>query len=590
MRRVIFTYFVVSLLLHVNAQQKISWWDPASHPEPVIEGQAWLQDGGHYYARLPKEAKETVRSAVWNLSRNSAGLSIRFRTNSSQIRIQYGVAGELSLPHMPATGVSGVDVYAKDGNGAWSWCRGNYSFGDTIKYDFLQLKSQEEYHDWGREYRLYLPLYNTVEWLQIGVEEGKSFEVLPLRLEKPVVVYGTSIAQGACASRPGMAWTNILSRMLDRPVVNLGFSGNGRLEEELIDLMAEQDAKLYVLDCLPNMVPGLGFSPEVTHERIRACVKQLRQKRPGVPILLTEHSGYSDGALNPKRKSVYKALNKVMKQAFEELLVAGEDQLFLLTREALNLGLESYVDGTHPSDLGMMQYAVAYEKIIRDIIMAPKGESATTLPVTQLRERQNDDWEKRHQEMLRLNRENPPDVCLLANSIVHYWGGTPKAPFARGADAWDQLFGALNVRNMACGWDRIENVLWRINHDALDGFQASQVILMIGTNNLHLNSDDEIIDGLRLLIRAVKHKQPNSVVTVFGVLPRRNQEERIKLLNQEIARLCSLLRVQYGNVGQEFLRADGKIDEALFSDGLHPNAKGYQKLGTALKPYVVVSP
>ena len=102
-------------------------------------------------------------------------------------------------------------------------------------------------------YQLYLPLYNSLEWLEIGVPEEATIHFLALRNEKPIVVYGSSITQGACASRPGMAWTAILERKMDRPLLNFGFSGNGRLEKELIDLISEIDAKIFVLDCLPNL-------------------------------------------------------------------------------------------------------------------------------------------------------------------------------------------------------------------------------------------------------------------------------------------------------------------------------------------------
>ena len=95
---------------------------------------------------------------------------------------------------------------------------------------FLNLNANDGYHDRGREYRLYLPLYNQVTWMEVGVAKDVYFEPLPVRKEKPIVVYGTSIAQGACASRPGMAWTSILGRKMDRPLINLGFSGFGTFD------------------------------------------------------------------------------------------------------------------------------------------------------------------------------------------------------------------------------------------------------------------------------------------------------------------------------------------------------------------------
>ncbi len=153
---------------------------------------------------------------------------------------------------MPATGVSGIDLYSKTIDGKWLWAAGKFSFKDTITYHFTNLLPNDQ-HVNNREYTLYLPLYNSVKWMEITVPKAALFKSLPVRKDNPIVVYGTSIAQGACASRPGLAWTNILGRKLDRPVINLAFSGNGKLEKELIELLSEIDASLYVLDCLPNL-------------------------------------------------------------------------------------------------------------------------------------------------------------------------------------------------------------------------------------------------------------------------------------------------------------------------------------------------
>ena len=197
---------------------------------------------------------------MWNLSHNSAGLIIRFRSNSAKITVRYTVGGAMNMPHMPSTGVSGVDLYAKNSDGTWLWSAGRFSFGDTVVYQYTGIDPKDIYHNHGREYRLYLPLYNSVRWMEIGVPDTSSLSFLPLRAEKPVVVYGTSIAQGGCASRPGMAWTAILGRSLDRPLINLGFSGNGRLEKELTGLLTEVDASLYILDCLPEPDQPEGLS------------------------------------------------------------------------------------------------------------------------------------------------------------------------------------------------------------------------------------------------------------------------------------------------------------------------------------------
>ena len=238
------------LLLAAPLQAQTQWFNPLEDGHAhYIQNQAWDEDGGNYN-RLPARAKGKVRDDVWNLSRESAGLSIRFLTDSKKIQVRYQVTGGYSMPHMPATGVSGVDLYAKVG-GKSLVCYGSYSFADTIRYNYTIDKDISS--DAKKEYELYLPLYNGVKWLEIGVEEGKELAFIPARKDRCVLVYGTSIAQGACASRPGMAWTNIVSRELDVPVVNLGFSGNGRLEKEVIDFICEVNAWAYVIDCMANL-------------------------------------------------------------------------------------------------------------------------------------------------------------------------------------------------------------------------------------------------------------------------------------------------------------------------------------------------
>ena len=577
MKRVIYLFFLLILFQVQTAlpqgKTTYSWWNPANSKFPVIEGQGWPGRVKSAYDRLPKEAEKQVRKEVWNLSENSAGEVIRFRSNSDKILVHYGLKEDFAMPHLPATGRSGVDLYAKNSDGEWLWCGAKYSFGDTVKYDYLNIDPADRYHKSGREYRLYLPLYNTIKWLEIGVPEGTLFEALPLRLEKPVVVYGTSIAQGGCASRPGMAWSCILERRLDRPVINLAFSGNGRLEKEVINLITEIDAKIFVLDCLPN----LGPRPELK-QLIIESVKRLKEKRPSVPVLLVDHAGYGgEKTVKENSRRVFE-LNETNRQAYAQLKEEGITGIYRLSREELGLGFDSFVDGVHPNDLGMQEYALAYEKCFRRILNEPVGSIATTIPVTQYREPDKYDWEKRHEELLHLNKEKPPKVCFFGNSIIHYWGGTTEGAFKGNSDTWNRDMEQIGVRNFGFGWDRIENVLWRVYHDELEGYSAKKVIVMIGTNNLGINTNQEILDGLELLVQGVKARQPGASLLLCGLLPRRNLEKRISDLNLSIAQLAGMNGIDYADFGQVFLNSEGKINESLFSDGLHPNAEGYRKL------------
>ena len=230
MKRLFCLLFFCMACLSAGAQWK--WQNPMNAGFPVVQNQGWPDEIGYKYVRLPDRAEKEIRPDVWNLSRNSAGLAIHFYSNAPQITVRYKVSGGLNMPHMQSTGVSGVDLYSIDSNGKWGFCFGNYSFGDTITYSYRNL-GQDSYHNRGFEYRLYLPLYNTVEWMEIGTPEDSELTFIPQSPEKPVVLYGTSIAQGACSSRPAMAWANILQRSLGYPLINLGFSGNGKLEKEV---------------------------------------------------------------------------------------------------------------------------------------------------------------------------------------------------------------------------------------------------------------------------------------------------------------------------------------------------------------------
>jgi lysophospholipase L1-like esterase len=559
------------------------WLDPAKAGFPVIEGQAWTTETAATYDRFPARAQRELNPNVWNLSHSSAGLYIKFKTDAPNIIIRYKVKGDLAMSHMPATGVSGLDLYALDPNGKWCLAPGSFSFKDTITYRFSNIKVSAAFPGRSYEYRLFLPLYNSVAWLEIGVPAGDAFNFMPLSKEKPVLVYGTSIAQGACASRPGLAWTSILQRVLDRPLVNLGFSGTGLLEKSVIDLMAEVDAKIYVLDCMPNLI---GFSDQEIEKRLLASVQSLNEKHPQVPVLLVEHSGGNvDGLLDTGRNTNYNHVNKVLDSTYSKLITAGVKNVYLLTNKEIGLDINSTVDGLHPNDIGMEKYAGAYEKAIRTIINEPTGKYSTTQPVVQSRDGYYD-WRNRHNEILTLSKTDSPKIVFLGNSILNYWGGLPKAPLARGGDSWDKYLEPLGVKNFGFGWDQVENVLWRVYHEEIDGFKADKVMIMIGTNNLSVNNDQEIIDGLKLLIQAVKVRQPATEILLSGLLPRRAMEKRVKLLNKAISELASQTRVRFINPGKLLLNNTGNIDESLFGDGLHPNGAGYRKLAIALVPYL----
>jgi lysophospholipase L1-like esterase len=560
--------------LQLSAQMQ--WRNPLAESFPTVHGQAWQDELQGTYYRLPEKAKAIVRKPLWDLSRNSAGLSIVFRSNAPEIKVRYHVTEGFSMAHMPSTGKSGLDLYATDAHGRQRWCAARYSFGDTITYTYSNLSYVEDAGH-GYEYQLLLPPYNEVTWLEIGVPQDAKFSFLPVSNEKPLVIYGTSIAQGACASRPGMTWGSILEREMQHPVINLGFSGNGQLEDDFFTLLTEIDAKLYIIDCMPNMTNN---RTEWIYGRTMNGVKKLREKSRA-PILLVEHSGYTNDLTSSKAEKSYRDCNEELKKAYQALLAEGVEGLYYLTHAEIGLSMDAMVEGVHPSDLGMRQYADAYIRKIKEILHEDCDARTVFHPCTQQRDPYN--WKERHEQVLKSNQEKAPEIVLIGNSITHYWAGNPNAHIVRGEDSWKKLFKEKVVRNLGFGYDRIENALWRIYHGELDGYDAKKVILLMGTNNLDKNSDDEIINGIHELVRAVSHRQPFAIIYVAGILPRHGKEERIAHLNQALQASLQNERVTYIDMSSELIQPDGKIIKELFTDGLHPNQEGYRRVAKMLE-------
>lgn len=348
----LFTIFALASLL--ATAQETTWYNPQTAENEVISGRHWGAELRGSYARLPERTKDSLRSQLWNLSKNSAGLNVSFTTDAKHIRVRYGVGEGHNMYHMPSTGVSGIDLYMNDLR--TGWCRPEWpSWGDTIYYNYQRLTSNGT-----ADYTLFLPLYNSVKFLEIGVPAGASFAWKPVSPDEPIVVYGTSIAQGACASRPGMAWASIVSRELDVPVVNLGFSGQGQLDMPMFRMLGEVPARAYIIDCMPNMVDEL--VPEI-YGRLVSGVRYLRE-RSDAPIILTEHDGYMNDLSHPADGASWQASNTELRRAFNALRKEGVKGLYYLSYNDLKLSRDSQVDGVHASDLGMRQYADGYKKLL----------------------------------------------------------------------------------------------------------------------------------------------------------------------------------------------------------------------------------
>ena len=339
----------------------ILWYDV----RPLgIEGQGWT-DTKAPFDRLPAKAEQLVRPPVWNLSRHATGISVRFVTPATSLWARWTLTSpNLAMPHMPATGVSGLDLYVRV-NGQWKWLATPRPTQSTNTAALVSGLPEGE-----REFLLYFPLYNGVSSVEIGVPKDaplKKADERPAERKKPIVFYGTSITQGGCASRPGMVHTAILGRKFDRPVINLGFSGNGTLDLSMAELLGELDAAVYVIDCLPNL-DGTQVA-----ERTVPFIQALRKHRPHTPVLLVEDRSYANSPFLPTLSERNRTSREALKRAFDSLIAAGDKHLYYLPGDKL-IGDdgEGTVDGSHPTDLGFMRQAETFAACLMGLLTPEK--------------------------------------------------------------------------------------------------------------------------------------------------------------------------------------------------------------------------
>ena len=339
---------VSALLLGVSAFAQ-NWYDAATLP---LYGKA-RQDTKELYERLPAEFEGRSRDAVWYLGRNSAGLYVRFSSNASAIWLRWSAKFGNHMNHQTLTGTRGLDLYVLTDKGEWRFMASGRPTLDSKDCEQKVIGAMEP--KW-REDMLYLPLYDGLTKLEIGVDREAVVEApkvdLP-RCDKPIVMYGTSILQGGCANRPGMAHTSILSRRFNREVINLGFSGNALLDLEIAELMASvEDPAIYVFDYVPNAYDYL------IREKGEQFFRIVRDAHPDVPILFLEDPYFGHYEYDAGIKAEVDKKNAAQWELFCKLKKQGEKNIwYLKSDDMVGHDNEAFVDGIHFTDLGMMRYA-----------------------------------------------------------------------------------------------------------------------------------------------------------------------------------------------------------------------------------------
>ena len=328
----------------VSNEPKVKYYDNNYF---LIEGTTF-QDSvkENLYDRFPSSYKVKVREAVWSLSKSSAGISVRFSSNSTSIKVRWELLRDAKMNHMAETGIKGIDLYCRI-DGSWQFVNTARPTGKVNDFALISNMTPE----W-REFKMYLPLYDGVTKLEIGIDSLSTIRKPLKSTRKPLVFYGTSITQGGCASRPGMVHTSIISRKLDVDCINFGFSGNGRMEKPVAELISGIDASVFVIECVNNM------TPEQINENTIPLVEIIRSKHPVTPIVFVEGFIGETAYLNESSMDAIVARNDMLKNEYQKMADRGFKNIYYI-KEAGGKGTdhEATVDGVHLTDLGFLRYA-----------------------------------------------------------------------------------------------------------------------------------------------------------------------------------------------------------------------------------------
>jgi lysophospholipase L1-like esterase len=398
-----------------------------------------------------------------------------------------------------------------------------------------------------------------------------------------------------------------------RRALNLGFSGDTtahvlwRLQHGELEGLHPKVA--IVLIGTNNT--GRGHTAEQTRSGIDAVVAELEQRLPETHILLlgilpsdvSDAKTQADRRINRDLALTYAVNPRVTYLDVGSIFFRGSS---LRTELFYDERLPQPRRPLHPDTVGQRMMAEAIEPTLakwmgeplRTPLSSMTSINTALIPVERL-EQDSYDWYARHQAVLQIRqsqvRQNEaPTVVMIGDSITHFWGGEPLARQSNGPAAWQRLFGRMPALNLGFGWDRTQNVLWRLNQGELDGLTPRWVVLEIGTNNLtgtdhaRANTPAEVAAGVEAICAEVHQRLPRARIVLMAILPRgvgpdHALREPIRHTNRLLAeRFATDPRVTYLDIGAKFLTPEGSLPAALMPDGTHPSEAGYQIWADAL--------
>lgn len=278
------------------------------------------------------------------LKKHPSGLNIIFQTDSKNIKLKAKLAGPAYMSHMTSVGTIGFSLYVLNKD-KWAFLGATKVLNKEYTANMISNMDKKM-----RTYRIYFPLYQELIDAYVGVDEKAKFEFVKPKMDN-LVIYGTSISQGGCATRPGMDYGAILGRLLNLNVINLGFSGSCKIEEVMTDEINKIDKKYLILELESN-------SPSYEHMKthLTYMLENLKDKDK-FDIYLISHFADTEVLVNKNLKRYREGFRQLQASFPYVKFIDGEK----LTK---SLGYEGTVDGVHMTDLGFYDLAHKLAKII----------------------------------------------------------------------------------------------------------------------------------------------------------------------------------------------------------------------------------
>ena len=313
------------------------------------------------FKRMPDAVAAAVSAGVAKLARNTAGGRMRFCTDSRYVAIRAEMPLMCLMSHMAFTGSAGFDLYVDSPETGMSRFWRAFRPAADAKGGF---ESKVVFADRKRRwFTVNFPSYSNVRNLYIGLQQDAEVGAgMPYRSPLPVVYYGSSITQGACATRPGNAYQNIISRELGLDFLNFGFSGNGRGEDAMIDYLAGLPMLAFVSDYDHN-APGTAHLAQ-THRRLYQAVRAAHPDIPYLMVSRTDDYSSNYGLRLDNRQAVL--------ANFEQARAQGDGNVYYIDGGEIFRGPhedQCTVDGTHPTDIGFSLMADAIGCALRQALM-----------------------------------------------------------------------------------------------------------------------------------------------------------------------------------------------------------------------------